>query len=319
MIFNSRRLLAPVSMPIFILFVLALSSPLQAQFGAGGEGEMMRKQFQDSLKQQKVAFENRIVSRIADIDRACELSDSQKKKLSIASKGAVKASMTEAKKNIAQQAQNMGFEFDPDEAPEEEKEDEDIPQAGMMELGFIVGEMMGSQTVQVDKNKVWTSAVKKVLTEEQTNKWNEWSEQRAVYQRRVAVKNFIAKVDRKLLLAPEQRDELIKYVDESYGKELYEQSQTDSPYGMDMFFDGGMGMQGGAAPDDADEALKKILSESQLTEWMNSFEGQLSNLGNGGGGAFGAFNMIGGPAGGIVVDAVEAVEEEGDDDNEEDE
>ncbi len=316
---TSRSQWARVAAPLFILFVLASSSPLQAQFfGDGGDQEeMMRKQFRESLKQQKVALENWIISRIADIDRACELSDSQKQKLSIASKGAVKASMPDAKKNIAQEAKDMGFEFDPDEAPEEENEDENENEneAAMMAQEFFFDGMMGGQTIQVEKNKVWKSAVKKVLNEEQTTKWKDWVEQRGVYQRRVAVENFIAKVDRKLLLAPEQRDELLKYVNESYGKELYEQqSQTDSSYGIMVISNGGS-----AALNDADEALKKILSESQLTEWMQSFEGQLSNMGDGGG-AFGAFNMIGNAAGGMVLDVMsEDVEEEDDEDNDDDE
>lgn len=329
MILDSRVLLTRIAAPLLMLVILASSSPLHAQFfGGGDQEEMMKKQFSESLKQQKVALENRIKTRIADIDRACQLSDSQKQKLSIASKGAVKSSMDQAKKTITQQAKDMGFDFDPDEEPEEKEDeaeedrDENV-QGAMMAQAFFFDGMMGQSTSQVEDNKVWQSAISKVLNEEQSAKWKNWVEQRAVFQRQIAVASFIAKADRKLLLAPEQRDELTKYVDENYGEELYSQAQIDNPYGSNMFFAGGMmGMQGGSAIEDADEALKKILTETQLSEWMQSFEGMLSNMEGAAGGGFGfGFGAGGGGGGGIVGggNLVEVEEDEEDKEDEEDE
>ena len=74
------RLVAAIA---FLTFLATDSNALLAQQimidGMGDQKEMMQKQFRETLKKHKLATENRIASRIADIDRACELSDDQKK------------------------------------------------------------------------------------------------------------------------------------------------------------------------------------------------------------------------------------------------
>ena len=313
--------------PLVTLVVIAISSQLNAQVffnGAGGDNEeAMKKQFVESLKKKKAAAENRIQSRIADMDRACDLSESQQKKLSIASKGAVNAAMEKAKKSMEQQAKSMGFDIDFDELEsedEEEAEEEEDGNPNAAGAAFAIQAVMvdsfnGGGNTNVEDHKIWKSAIKKVLDEEQTKKWDEWLEQRNAYQRRVAVENFVAKVDRKLLLSPEQREELAKYVDEKHGKKLLKKATSNdgNNLGMNIIVNGMMGGVNQADPEEADEQLKSILTESQLEEWQQSIQGQLS----GGGGFGGGINVIGNALNGInIVEEFEMEEmDEEDDDN----
>lgn len=304
--------LAGITIPLLSLVLLVTSSQLQAQVffaGPGGNNEeAMKKQFIDSLEKKKVSAENRIRSRIADMDRACDLTEAQQKKLSIASKGAVKASIDKAKKSMEEQAKAMGFEIDFDEVetedPKEDEEELDNNNAAggaaimVQAIGLAGPGRVGDSNVE--NNKIWKSAVKKVLDEDQTKKWDEWLEKRNAYQRRVAVEQFVAKADRKLLLSPQQREELAKYVDEKHGKKLLRRATSNNrnDMGMNFIINGQLGGQNAAADDEADAQLKEILSESQLQEWQDSMEGQLSGMGMGMGGNI---NVIGNAINGINI------------------
>lgn len=299
--------LAGIKIPLFVLALLAMNSQLEAQVifaGPGGnDNDAMKKQFVDSLAQKKLSAENRIQSRIADIDRACDLTEMQEKKLAIASKGAINAFLEKEKKSIEQQAKAMGIDLDFDELdteePEEDEEDNDNNAAGgaaMMVRAFALGGPFGNGNTNVENSKIWKTAIKKVLSEDQSKKWDEWQEQRDAYQRRVAVEQFVAKVDRKLLLSPEQREELAKYVDEKHGKKLHEQatSGNQNGLGMNVVINGRFGGPNAADNEEADEMLKEILTESQLQEWQESFERELSGRG-------GNFNFIGNAVNGINI------------------
>lgn len=315
-----RELFTRATLPLIAVLTLTTCSQLHAQIFMDGGGEDMQEQMQKqllkSIELQKTAAENRIQSRIADMDRACQLTDKQKQKLAIATKGAVKAHLNQAKKNMVEYAKQMGIEFDPDAEPEEKEADENNEEENMqamMAQEIFLGSMFdnGTNSNDVENGKVWQSAVKKVLDEEQTQKWEAWLAQRHLFQRRVAVEQFIARADRKLLLSPEQRDELTKYLDEKHGEQLQQQAAANdaNQFGMNVFFGGAM-MGGDVQQAEADEALKKILSESQLMEWQRNFEPQLSGMAGGG---FGGFNAIGGALAMPALEVGGEIEEEEDD------
>ena len=227
--------------------------------------------------------------------------------------------MVAATKQIVETSKQMGFEFDPDEEPKEEKEDDDAPnQMGMMAMPFFGGMGAGNPN-DVEKNKVWKSAIKKVLTEEQAAKWNAWVKDREAFLQRVAVNGFIAKVDRKLLLSPEQREKLTAHVDSKHGKKLAKQAadQDANQFGMNVFFAGAMAAQFGGNEDNEKEEdpVQSILNESQYEQWKEAFVPQLDQLA-GANGAFGAMNILAPAfAVGEPVDETEEDEDNEDDDN----
>lgn len=316
-----RAFVTRVTLPMLVVLVMATGSQLQAQFFGDANGQDMQKQLQASLELQKKAAENRIESRISDIDRACQLSDAQKQKLSIAAKGAVKAHMRDVNKSMIDYAKEMGIEFDPDAEPEDndgedEVDDEQAQMQAMMAQEIFFASMFngGNNSGDAENNKVWKSAVKKVLDEGQSKKWKEWLDERNQFQRRVAVEQFIAKADRKLLLSPEQRTQLTAYIDEKHGKKLCDEAIANdgNQFGMNVWLGGGM-VAGNDDDSEVDEELKKILSESQLDEWQKSFAPQFGGMGAGGG--FGAFNVIGGAMAPAFMEAGGVIEvEESEDD-----
>lgn len=251
--------------------------------GGGNANDAMRKQFMDALEKNKLAAENRIASRIADIDRACQLSDEQKRKLQIASKGAVKSSMTKAKKQMMETAKQMGINFDPDkpEEPKEAEEEGEDDEEGLVErrANFaIFPGMFGSQDANdIENEKLWKSALQKTLTKEQNDKLTQWQDQRKKYQRQVAVGNFVAKVDRELLLSPEQREKLTSAVDEKYGENLLKNALANNSQQLGRFvFAANVAVAGGEAPEEEkDDLVSGILTPSQTQQWQEKFAQEL--------------------------------------------
>ncbi len=284
----------------------------------------IKKQFIADLDRAKEAAQKRILSRIEDIDRACELTDSQKKKLNVGSKGAVKSFIATTKKTMLEQAKQMGYDFDPDEPIEEQPkpENEEGDEAQLWEMqvnaAFMSGGMFGgSNPNDVESQDSWTKMVEKTLTDEQKEKWHAWTEARLAYQREVAVSHFIAKVDRRLLLSEEQRKKLTELISEQHGESLREKMvQTDqNQFNMGFFvFNQWQNGQGEAEDDETDKLLGEFLTESQLAIWKANFANELS------GGANGNLGVFLAPAVGAAVDIEieESLPVEEDDNDDED-
>lgn len=314
-----------------IVLVAQFTSSVDAQQFAlqvqanGDQKEMMQQQFHDSLEQHKLAAENRIASRISDLNRACELSEQQVKKLEVASKGAIKANMKVATEKLVAFSKQIGFEFDPNAEPKEEDEEEaDEDNLPVRQMAFampFMGNNGAGNPDEVEENKVWKSAIKKVLTPEQSEKWTAWVKDRKAFQRQVAVHEFIAKADRKLLLSPEQRESLAEHVDSEYGKKLAEAAaQRDAnQFGANVFI-GGMINQamgrGDNGTEETEDPVKAILSESQFRQWNQSFAPTLEQLQ----GAVNGMGMIrlAAPVPAVLAGEVEAVEPENDEDSDDD-
>ena len=281
--------------------------------------EMMARQFRSMLGSAKASAKTRLQVRIDDINRACELSEAQVKKLGIASKGAVIAMTDQMKKVYVEQAARVGFKFDPDAEPEAAAADgnADVLQPINFAVPVSQNNPLGSE---IEKERIWVNTLKKVLSEEQSKKWNAWQESRVAFEREAAVRNFVVSADRALLLSPKQREALIQYVDTNYGEKLGIQSGL-------MFgpFVGGFGARNPVGETEPDHELASVLSESQLESWTQTFQVRLDRLAVGARGPGGwavnvapglppAFNVpFAAPA--LPLAVPEAADEDNDDDN----
>ncbi len=284
---------------------LAAESPAQ-QFmiqGGGNDKDAIAKQFKEQLASKKVAAANRLACRIADISRACNLSEMQIKKLEIAAKGAVKATMRKAQAGLVQQAKMMGVEFDPDEDTDEEaveeaedENDGNAPNMAANVMRAVIIDGAGSNRGQpAEKQKIWTSSVKKVLSDEQSIQWKQWQADRKAYQMEMAVGSFVAKADRRLLLSGEQREKLAAHLSEKHGELLRKRAsrrESGQMAGMPIFVVNAMNNGGNdneAEDDEVDTRIGEILSEAQLELWKKEFAPKLTSNPGGnmmGGGAF---------------------------------
>ena len=291
-------------MAIALLFLVAgSSSDLYGQRFAFQGGDMnMAQQMKDQLAEQKKSAMRRMTFLINEMDRNCDLSEAQTKKLSIAAKGAVSKMMSSLETTQKKQMEAMGIEMgamdvemaEPDFDGEVEAGnnfeiagdgDTIIEVAGnaiggVMAANVIINGMpgMGGGSDKPENQKIWTKSVEKILTSDQRALQDAAEANRKANARQHAVGQFVAKTDRKLLLSVEQREKIFTLLDEHFGEPLVEQAiQNDHMGGMNFFV--GMGFNGGDADAPLDhQLLKDILDADQLEEWKASVEPELRNL-----------------------------------------
>ena len=270
--FNSR--IAWATVVLLWSFVLSDVQAQQFMIQGNDQNAAMQQQFKMQIEAKRNGAVSRLQTRIADIHRAAELTEEQLKKLEIAAKGAVKAYMKKATKVIVDQAKAMGFEFDPDAEPKEDDENADDQPADLLGAPVMamnwMGQFPGSVSTTVEKEKRWTTSVEKVLSEEQSEKFEKLVAERIAFRRQSAVNHFISRVDQKLLLSAKQRKELGSMIDEKYGSELARKIEQPN----NMFFAFG----GVPQPDVDTTEVDGILSESQIELWKTGFSGELAQL-----------------------------------------
>ena len=270
----------------------------------------------DQNAAQKKAFERELSFLIGDMQRTCKLSEAQVKKLQIASKGAVASAMEKFEKQQKQVRQrmrqagvnlpglNIDEEDEADDGAEESEDDEGqdeaiqgaLPQAVAVNIANMLG-VPGNNVSggSVTKEPRWVKSVEKVVTKEQRETYVAKVKERAAFARKAAVAAFIARVDVKLLLSPDQRQKLTALVDDDFGKLMGERISQRSG-GQRIFFMGGGERQ--TAPI-AHEELKPLFSEAQFAEWKQTFENELNQFKpqrGGFGGGFGNVIIRGAPA-----------------------
>ncbi len=257
------------------------------------------EQFMQQLQLQKLAAENRIDFCLNDIDHACQLTDVQRRKLVVAGKGAVESYMTTETEQIKKSAQQVGFDFEPGSPPEkvnEEKEQANaLPAQNVFAMNVVQG--MNPEDNTVEQQKIWKLSIQKVLTEEQDRKLQSWVSQRQRRLEQAAVDGFVARVDRELLLSPEQREKLTAWIGETYATQLAKKSE-DRQMGF-VVMNIGQGEQSPAV----NGIVAAILTESQRNVWATSFQTELDELNQVQGnvrGAVRAIRML--PAARIQVD-----------------
>ena len=236
---------------------------------------VLYNQFTQQLDLKRQAAERQIELCLADIDQACQLSASQRKKLEIAGKGAVKSHMTSVTEQIKKSAQQVGFDFEPGDPPEKvdddgEGENKVIPAQRVFVMNAPGA--MNQDEESVEQEKIWEMSVKKVLTEVQDQKLQSWLGQRKRHIEKAAVDSFVARVDQQLLLSPDQRTKLTAWIDGNYAQKLSEKSQV-RVQGFVV-----LNRNQVDQPASIKGPVADILTESQRGAWEKSFQEELDQL-----------------------------------------
>jgi hypothetical protein len=242
---------------------------------------------------------------IDNIDRLCKLTEAQKKKLDIASKGAVERTMGKWKKQMAQmQGRQWNGQFgnirnalvadvavgaiviaedvaEPVEADPEAIEIEIAQDAVQVEVDNVQliapqiafnGPFGGFAAMNVTainsvaKEPVWTKAVDKTLTAEQKTDFKKAQERRRLFRRKTAVDSVVAKIDSELILSDDQRTKISALVNKAVGHQFSMQAN-----GFNQDFNQANGMT--AVQRIPKTQMAKLLSKTQMVRW-NEFRRQ---------------------------------------------
>ncbi len=251
--------------------------------GAGGDKKAMYDQYMSQMKNKRSTAENRIAVRLADISLACQLDDSQRKKLEVAAKGAVNTYMKSVVKQLVRTAKQGNFDFEPDNPPIEDKvddeENEDVVQARLINRFVVFGGPIGTkQATPIEQEKIWQTSIEKTLTLEQVEKLSAWEQERDHLNRAAAVNHLIARADLSLLLNSDQREKLKAWIDETYGEKLVANlgQNPNRPRRVVR-----LGNQAGGELNPLQKtksAVAAILNESQQKIWAKSFQNELEQL-----------------------------------------
>ena len=123
-----------------------------------------------ALKEQ--AFEREMTVLIDDMQRVCDLSDEQVRKLKLAAKGAVKMAMASYRKKMLPVLE--ADEDEPNEVADEQEEVEIAIDVAEVDLGFdaiaindlVLGGLRGAQSISPVKQPLWKATVRKALTKD---------------------------------------------------------------------------------------------------------------------------------------------------------
>ena len=223
--------------------------------------ERLANTYLSQLKDLRSTANYRLQSRLADIDRAVELSEAQERKLKIAAKGAVQNFMEKENERLIAQARKIGFELDLTA---------EIDQGVQMTVSYSRSRNVVAQ--DVEKEKIWQNSIENVLTEEQNQTLTAWLEERNAFRMNTALDLFIARVDTLLLLSPEQRVELREVVGARYGKQLWQKLEKQ------MNRNGISSNRRSKVQEFDVEWVSEILTESQLEQWRQSFAPEIKRM-----------------------------------------
>ncbi len=239
-----------------------------------------KKRVERYVSQQKKTSESRLLALIDDMDRICQLDQSQLKKLRFAAKGAVSSYVgkIEKQQNDVYRRQ-FGDAWDKDETEDNDKEKvkpvdgaaNQFQRAVMVENIVFAGRNTSSYAIE--NEKIWKDNFSKILTDEQSSKYKTALAERHKFHRSAAVNSFIARIDKQLLLSTKQRDAITKVIDEKFGDKI---ANRGNQVGIAGFVRGGN--QNNDPP--IKYELLGDLSPNQLKIWKSSVEPQLRNMKN---------------------------------------
>jgi|GEM_PF-5757331 len=283
-----------------LLAMICIATPVRAVvpqvfFGGNGgdEAKQYREQLRYEMKEMKSQFEQRLATRIDDINRTCELSPEQLIKLQVASRGAQEKAMVKLEKQAKDLYQQFGLgqaddlddekQDNKDEAEQgdtggsgdkEELDDDPQPQSMFGSQMFFVSQLrsMGQEFPKPEKEKIWINAVEKTLTETQTEKYGKAVAARNEMNRKAAVDAFVAQADVLLLMNADQRRRLTVEIDKDFGEALQKDLEKDPDDQNGMIFlelSTGRGVSKG---------IREILSPAQLSVWQDRFAGKLMSM-----------------------------------------
>lgn len=228
----------------FLLVVLAAQGNCQQQYylvqiTADDDGA---DKLEEILTAENDAVVRRLNAWVQDIDRICELSVEQERKLRVVIKGAAGKRNEARKKEI--EAQFKRFT--------------DRNQV----VNFTV---MSKSPRDVDSEKIWTSTLGKILDDEQGKKYQEWQDERIRFQRTALVDQFVSEVDQSLFLSSDQREKMAATIDKNFGDRFVSDANS-----------GRVRVRRGQIRPTPDpkyvELVEDFLSETQLDEWKRTIE-----------------------------------------------
>ena len=217
----------------------------------------------------KFQLSNEYAMKIKQIDNLCGLDKKQKLKLSIACKGATEKALDKYVKGWNSYIQQFGgFQqqnADDDEVKKKKKKKkkkrkkerfvvkkvEDIDPQALQMLDESMFNMGGNQPTSKEV-KLWTQTVKKVLSEEQREKFDKHMEGLKLAKRNARADSFIARMRIELALADDQVEEFDKLVRPAFVKKDYKTAWN---------YDSMLTLYLGAKHDK--KKMKKLLSEEQ--------------------------------------------------------
>lgn len=258
---------------ILVLFFLGGVGELEAQSQARIQLSATNngvKQLEDLMKSLKNACDFRLQRQMNNVADVCKLSESQIRKLDVASNGAVSAFIKEEKRKHVERLKeyqaHAGFEFDLDGNTIEPEQTEDI-----IQINFL---LKATLPQKIDDSKIWSKAFKQTLSDEQFKTFQTELNRRETLHRQAAVKHFLAQVDALLYLNPDQINKLEPIIDEKAGKLLLRHFRIS-----DLIRNRGLSLRESRDEETGwRELLQDVLTGEQLDEWENSIEPKLFQM-----------------------------------------
>ncbi len=182
----------------------------------------------DAIEQQKANYEQEMAVHIDELDRVCSLSGSQRKKLELAAKGAVAATMEEWKISARQVQGRLGGRLmvapvarpagaqAADDAADEESKEEEAPE---LRIDARLLSILNASGYLPEPNRQarWVRALAKVLSDEQAAKVEAAESARRQHRRMFGVATYVDQLDYTLRFSPEQRQRVTEVVDSVMG------------------------------------------------------------------------------------------------------
>ena len=240
------------------------------------QGEDVGAKMKQELEEQKNIAERRMQLIVREMERASDLSEHQVKQLRVAIKGTVNKFLNAKAEERRKQWEALGIAPPEDDDEGDDTDADSDPNTTNQIMIGAFGQSYDSYP-RVEESKVWLNTVNKVLTEEQLDLYERAVAQRNSASRHSAVDRFIANADRKLVLSPNQRNQLFELVDEHFGEKLA-RSELKGMDMMEVNMFMGLGERHNVKMPIDRDLVEKILDEVQMEEWKHSFELQLNQL-----------------------------------------
>lgn len=241
------------------------------------QGESLGAKMRQELEEQKTIAERRMRLVVNEMERTCGLSDQQVNQLRVAIKGTVVKFLNAKTEERIKQWQALGLQVDED--AEGEIEEANTGESAITNNRIMIGAFGQSYDSypRVDEFQVWKNTVAKVLTADQQNRYAKIVEERNAASQQSAVERFMSNADRKLVLSPDQREQLTTLINEHFGEKLARsESRGLDMMEINMFM--GLGERHNVKMPIERELVSEILDEDQMEEWKYCFELQLNQL-----------------------------------------
>lgn len=179
--------------------------------------QSFRDQVADSIKQQTLRYDKQLRFAIFEIDRICDLSDEQKGKLEVASKGAIEEALFPRSPVFTGKSMTIDEAIDA-RVRADEKRIQDVMKradelrADGIELPWTAFGLKSDVVVDdaAIQSKRWQKSIETILTEEQNGRYQAAHRDRLKTVRAAEVELVLARLDARLFFTQRQRVEMRK-------------------------------------------------------------------------------------------------------------